>query len=73
MGHGAIACAVSVRMECLHHVGKVESKMTFRTTAYPEAKAKGGQQHAVEVEDAEGMYVIALQVLCAWLDWDCRT
>ena len=25
--------------------------MTFRTTAYPEAKAKGGQQHAVEVED----------------------
>ena len=45
---GILRCAVSVHMESLSETGKVESYMTFRTTAYLEGKPAKGQQPADE-------------------------
>jgi hypothetical protein len=46
--------------------------MTSRTTADLAAKAKGDKSMPIKQEFVEDMYANVLQVLCAWLDWDCR-
>ena len=65
-------CAVSVQRKFFPKGREVESKTTPRTTADLAAKAKGDKSMLVKQEFGEDMYANVLQVLCAWLDWNCR-
>jgi hypothetical protein len=65
-------CAVSVQRKFFPKGREVESKTTSRTTANLAAKAKGDKSMPRKQEFGEDMYVNVLQVLCAWLDWNCR-
>ena len=70
---GSATCAVSVQMKSLHNAGEVESKTTSRTRTYLEGKPEEDNSMFIKRRTEEGMYAAALQVLCAWLDWDCQT
>ena len=60
-------------MKFLPEAGEVESKTTSRTMTYLEGKPEENNSMSIKQRTGEGMYAAALQVLCAWLDWDCRT
>jgi hypothetical protein len=60
-------------MKFLHDAGEVESNRTSRTRTYLEGKPEENNSMSLKRRTAEGTYAAALQVLCAWLDWDCQT
>jgi hypothetical protein len=62
---GPAMCAASVHMKFLHHAGEVESKTTSRTMTYLEGKPEEENSMSLKRRTAEGMYAVALQVLCA--------
>lgn len=66
-------CAVSAPMKFLPEAGEVESKITSRTMTHLEGKPEENNSMFIKQRTGEGMYAAALQVLCAWLDWDCQT
>jgi hypothetical protein len=66
-------CAVSVQMKFLPKAGEVESEITSRTRTYFEGKPKEDNSMFLKRRTGEGMYPAALQVLYAWVDWDCQT
>jgi hypothetical protein len=68
-----VTCAVSVHMEFLHNAGEVESTTTSRTRTDLEGKPEEDNSMLLKRRTGEGTYAAALQVLCAWLDWDCQT
>src|SRR6266446_7212490 len=70
---GLVTCAASVQMKFLLEAGEVESKRTSRTRTDLEGKPEEDSSMSLKRRTAEGMYAAALQVLCAWLDWDCQT
>ncbi len=40
---------------------------------YLEGKPEEENSMSIKRRAAEGMYAVALQVLCARVDWDCQT
>ena len=64
---------MSAQMKFLLEAGEVESTITSRTMTYLEGKPEEDNSMSIKQRTEEGMYTAALQVLCAWLDWDCRT
>ena len=64
---------MSVQMKFLPEAGEVESTITSRTRTYLEGKPEEDNSMSIKRRTEEGMYAAALQVLCAWLDWDCQT
>ncbi len=70
---GWAMCAVSVPMKFLLEAGEVGSKITSRTMTYSEGKPEEDNSMSIKQWTEEGMYTAALQVLCAWVDWDCQT
>ncbi|MGZ3627878.1 MAG: hypothetical protein ACXVDN_09450 [Ktedonobacteraceae bacterium] len=70
---GPAMCTVSVQMKFLLEAGEVESKTTSRTMTYLVGNPEENNSMSRKRRTREGLYATALQVLCAWLDWDFQT